>query len=87
MLGVADKLVWQSANKGTIKDIFPVGQEPFTKHAPNKPIHALGSSRSFNARMVTSPIISGALNKMLIALDEQVKTIMDIPVPTVEEIQ
>jgi hypothetical protein len=37
--------------------------------------------------MVTSPIISGALNKMLIALDEQVKTIMDIPVPTVEEIQ
>ena len=86
-LGIGDKLVWQSANKGVIKDIFPVGMEPFTKHAPNKPIHAMGSSRSFNARMVTSPIISGALNKMLIGLDEQVKQIMGIKVPDVEDIQ
>ena len=37
--------------------------------------------------MVTSPIISGAMNKMLIALDEQVKEIMGIPVPRVEDIQ
>ena len=87
LLGIADKLVWQSANKGVIKYIFPKGKEPFTAHAPDKPIHALGSSRSFNARMVTSPIISGALNKMLIALDEQVKEIMDIPVPNIEDIQ
>ena len=87
LLGIADKLVWQSANKGVIKYVFPEGKEPFTAHAPNKPIHALGSSRSFNARMVTSPIISGAMNKMLIALDEQVKEIMGIPVPRVEDIQ
>lgn len=82
-----DKLVWQSANKGVNKDIFPEEMEPFTKSAPDKPIHALGSSRSFNARMVTSPIVSGALNKMLIGLDEQVKQIMGIPVPRVEDIQ
>lgn len=77
----------QSANKGVIKDIFPSGYEPFTAHDPDKPIHVMASSRSFNARMVTSPIVSGALNKVLINLDEQVKNIMGIPVPKVEDIQ
>lgn len=86
-LGIGDKLVWQSANKGVIKDIFPPGMEPFTKREPNKKIHAMGSSRSFNARMVTSPIVSGALNKMLIGLDEQVKKIMGLKVPDLEDIQ
>ena len=86
-LGIADKLVWQSANKGVVKDIFPIGLEPYTAHRPDQKVHAFGSSRSFNARMVTSPIISGALNKMLINLDEQVKQIMGIAVPRVEDIQ
>ena len=85
-LGVGDKLTLQSANKGVVKYIFPRGKEPFSESAPNKPIHALASSRSFNARMVTSPIKSGALNKALIGLDEAVKNIMGIPVPDVEDI-
>ena len=86
-MGVGDKLVWQSANKGVAKYVIPEGLEPYTKSAPDKPIHALGSSRSFNARMVTSPIISGAINKALIGLDEQVKTIMGIKVPRIEDLQ
>lgn len=82
-----DKLVLQSANKGVCKYIFPEGKEPFTKHDPDKKIHAVASSRSFNARMVTSPIRSGALNKLLIGLDEEVKKIMGIEVPAIEDIQ
>lgn len=84
-LGIGDKITIQSANKGTIKFIFPQGQEPFTASAPDKPIHVLVSSRSFNARMVTSPIVSGALNKALIGLDEEVKKIMGIPIIPLEE--
>ena len=76
---------FHNANKGTIKFIFPQGQEPFTASAPDKPIHVLVSSRSFNARMVTSPIVSGALNKALIGLDEEVKKIMGIPIIPLEE--
>lgn len=84
-LGIGDKITIQSANKGTIKYIFPKGQEPFTASALDKPIHVLVSSRSFNARMVTSPIVSGALNKALIGLDEEVKKIMGIPIKPMEE--
>lgn len=87
LMGVGDKTVLQSANKGVVKFIFPEGDEPFTASAPDKPIHLLGSSRSFNARMVTSPLVSGALNKLLIGLDEEVKNIMGIKVPRIEDIQ
>lgn len=87
LMGVGDKAVLQSANKGVVKYIFPKGDEPFTASAPDKPIHLLGSSRSFNARMVTSPLVSGALNKLLIGLDEEVKNIMGIKVPRIEDIQ
>lgn len=84
-LGIGDKITIQSANKGVVKYIFPKGKEPFTASAPDKPIHVLVSSRSFNARMVTSPIVSGALNKALIGLDEEIKKIMGIPVVPMEE--
>lgn len=86
-MGIADKLVAQSANKGTIKYIFPEGDEPYSEFDPSKIIHAVFSFRSFNARMVTSPIVSGAINKGLVNLDEQVKKIMGLPLLRLEDIQ
>lgn len=77
-LGVGDKLVAQSANKGTIKDIFPKGMEPFTADHPDEKIDAVFAARSFNARMVTSVFVSGAINKVLVELDRQVKDILDL---------
>ena len=86
-MGVADKLVAQSANKGVVKSIFPEGDEPYSSFDPTKTIHAVFSSRSFNARMVTSPIVSGAINKGLVNLDEQVKKIMGHKLLRLEDIQ
>ena len=77
-LSVGDKVVAQSANKGVVKNIFPKGLEPFSENNPNETIHALFAARSFNARMVTSVWTSGAINKCMIELDKQVKSIMGI---------
>jgi len=78
MLSVGDKCVAQSANKGVVKNIFPEGKEPFSEYHPDENIHALFAARSFNARMVTSVWVSGAINKAMIELDRQVKDIMGI---------
>jgi hypothetical protein len=85
-LGVGDKTVAQSANKGVTKDIFPEGLEPFTAKYPDEKINALFAARSFNARMVTSVFISGAINKCLIELDRRVKDIMGLKQIPVEEV-
>lgn len=84
-LGIGDKSVAQSANKGVTKDIFPVGLEPFTKLHPEEKINAVFAARSFNARMVTSVFTAGAINKLLVELDRQVKEIMGVPYISVEE--
>lgn len=86
-MSIGDKLTLQSANKGVIKYIFPKGKEPFTDFRPEETVHIMASSRSFNARMVTSPIISGALNKGLIELDRSIKDIMGLPFTTIELLQ
>lgn len=86
-MSVGDKLVLQSANKGVVKYLFPEGQEPYTAFRPEEKIHALASSRSFNNRMVTSPIVSGYINKGLIELDRAVKKIMGITPKAIEDIQ
>lgn len=87
MMQNTDKLVLQSANKGVAKSVFPLGEEPYSTFDPSKTIHCVASSRSFNARMVTSPIVSGAINKGLVNLDEQVKKIMGIKPLRLEDIQ
>ena len=85
-MSVGDKLTFQAANKGTVKFIIGEGDEPYTEFRPDEKIHALASSRSFNARMVTSPIVSGAINKGLIELDRKVKEIMGITPKPLEDI-
>ena len=84
---VGDKNVAQSAAKGVNKEIFPEGKEPRSEYRPNEPIHAVYAIGSFNARMIDSVLLSGAINKGLIELDRQVKDIMGIPWKTLEEIQ
>lgn len=86
-LGVGDKIVAQSANKGVVKYIFPKGMEPFSVNRPDESIHALFAARSFNARKVTSVWSSGALNKVLIELDRKIKDILNIPQIPIEDIQ
>lgn len=85
MLSVGDKVVAQSANKGVVKNIFPKNLEPFSEYRPEESIHALFAARSFNARMVTSVWVSGAINKAMIELDRQVKEIMGIEPKLLED--
>lgn len=86
-LSVGDKIVAQSANKGVVKGIFPEDLNPFSEYRPEEKIHALFAARSFNARMVTSVWSSGAINKVLIELDRQVKEIMGIDWTPIEEME
>lgn len=78
---VGDKLIFYSANKGVVKDIFPEGKEPRSEYRPNEAIHALMSSESINGRMVGSIMINGAINKGLIELGRQCKDILGIKYP------
>ena len=78
---VGDKLIFYSANKGVVKDIFPEGKEPRSEYRPNETIHALMSSESINGRMVGSIMINGAINKGLIELGRQCKDILGIKYP------
>ena len=72
-MGVGDKLTYNTAIKGVVKDIMPKGKEPYTDFRPDEPIDALLTSASVNARMTASIISSGSLNKVLMELSRQCK--------------
>ena len=78
-VGVGDKVVYFSANKATEKSIIPEGAEPYTSFRPNEPIDAFVSEVSIDKRMVTSTLIYGSLQKLMIELDRSVKDIMKLP--------
>ena len=78
-VGVGDKVVYNAANKAVEKSIFPEGLEPYTEFRPNEIIDAFVSEVSIDKRLVTSSIVSGALNKLMVELDRSVKDIMGIP--------
>lgn len=84
-MSVGDKLIYYSALKGVVKDIFPAGKEPYTDFRKNEKIHSLLSLGSVNGRMVTSILINGSLNKLLIELDRTVKTMLGIPFKYLDE--
>jgi hypothetical protein len=77
-VGVGDKVVYNSANKAVEKGIFPIGAEPYTAFRPNEKIDAFVSETSIDKRMVTSTIVYGSLQKLMIELDRSVKDIMGI---------
>ena len=78
-LAVGDKIVYYSAVKGVVKDIFPKDKEPYTDFRPNEKIHSLVPVQGTDNRMVTSILIVGSINKVLIELDRKVKEIMGVP--------
>ena len=73
-----DKLIYGTAVKGVDKEVFPEGQEPYSEYRPNEKIHSLLSIGSINARMVTSVLITSAINKGLIELSRHVKEMAGI---------
>ena len=77
-VGIGDKVVYFSANKATEKGIFPEGKEPYTKFRPNEKIDAFVAETSIDKRLVTSTLIIGSINKLLIELDRSVKDILGI---------
>lgn len=76
--GVGDKLIILGAQKGVSKEKFTPGNEPRSEYRKNEIIDVLVSMRSFDARMITAPLIHGACNKGVIELDRQIKEIMGI---------
>ena len=77
-VGVGDKVVYFSANKAVEKNIIPEGLEPYTAFRPKESIDAFISETSIDKRMVTSTLIYGSLQKLMIELDRSVKDIMGI---------
>jgi len=78
-MGVGDKLVYDRALKGVVKDIFPEGKEPTSEFRPEERVEAFLSVASINGRMVGSVLSIWSLNKIMIELDRSVKDIMGIP--------
>ncbi len=79
VLAIGDKIVFDRANKGIIKDIIPKDKAPYTAFRPNEEISAFANVSSFNKRMVTSPMTMGALNKLMIELERSIKDILAVP--------
>lgn len=77
-MSIGDKMVYFSALKGVVKNIFPEGQEPYSEYRPEEKVHSFLPVASINARMVGSVPILGSINKVLIELDRHVKDIMGI---------
>ena len=84
-LSVGDKIIYYSALKGVVKDIFPEGKEPYTDFRPDEKVHSLLSLGSVNGRMVTSVMMVGSINKVLIELDRKVKDMLGIPFKYLDE--
>lgn len=85
-MSVGDKLIYYSALKGVVKDIFPINKEPYTDFRPTEKIHSLLSNGSVTARMVGSILLSMIINKVLIELDRKIKTELGIPFKFLDEI-
>lgn len=79
-MSVGDKLIYYSALKGVIKDIFPEGKEPSSSFRPDEKIHSFLAVGSVNGRMVTSILINGGINKYLIELSRKCKEIAGMKV-------
>lgn len=76
---VGDKLVYYSANKGVTKEIFTEGKEPYSELRPEEKMDSLISVGSQQGRMVTSIVVVGGINKVLIELDRMNKEELGIP--------
>ena len=78
-VAIGDKIVYFAANKATIKNIIPEENTPYTDFRPNEKIDAFVSQISIDKRVVNSIPINGAINKLLIEMDRNVRDILGIP--------
>ena len=78
IVGIGDKIVYFAANKAVIKNVIPDDLAPYTDFRPNEPVSAFVSVVSINKRMVTSTLINGALNKLMVELDRKCKDMAGI---------
>lgn len=79
IVGIGDKIVYFAANKAVIKNVIPDDLAPYTDFRPNEPVSAFVSVVSINKRMVTSTLINGSLNKLMVELDRKCKDMAGIP--------
>lgn len=79
-MSIGDKLIYYSAVKGVVKDIFPVGQEPYSEYNKDEKIDSLLALGSINARMAMAGMKSGAINKGIINLTRQCKEILGLDI-------
>lgn len=77
-VATGDKLVMFSANKEVVKSVIPDSLAPTSEYRPNEPIDTLVSQISIDKRIVTSTLVLGGCNKLLVELDRSVKDILGI---------
>lgn len=77
-MSIGDKLIYYSAVKGVVKDIFPKGDEPYSEYNKEEKIDSLLALGGINARMAMAGMKSGAINKGIINLTRQCKEILGL---------
>lgn len=75
IMAIGDKLTYYTALKGIVGEIIPYGKEPYLLDDPEEKVDAFLSHISVDARMTTSPIIAGVINKVFIELKKKMKDI------------
>ena len=78
IMSVGDKLTFFIAVQGIVKDIFPIGQEPYTDFRPEEKIDAFATFGSIDARQTPSYKLHAASNKVAIELARKVRDILGI---------
>ena len=85
-LSVGDKISNLNANKNIIMSQYSNEDAPYTDFRPNEPIDAVSSCSAIDGRMICSPFLTGALNKLMIELWRKCCDIMGVKWPTIHEI-
>ena len=79
-MGIGDKLIYWSANKGEVKGIIDDKDTPYLMGQPNKKLGCIISVDAINNRMVDSIANNGVLNRLLIELGWKCKEMAGIEV-------
>ena len=85
-LSVGDKISNLNANKNIIMSQFSNEDAPYTDFRPNEPIDAISSCSAIDGRMICSPFLVGALNKLMIELSRKCCDIYGVKWKTIHEI-
>ena len=85
-LSVGDKISNLNANKNIIMSQYSNEDAPYTDFRPNEPIDAVSSCSAIDGRMICSPFLVGALNKLMIELWRKCCDIYSVKWPTIHEI-